>query len=145
MQKQLHISHSQWILGIYQIHIKLYWGLNRKENWDMKRHKKYEELNKFIKYPIIIIFRLNWGEKHILETIVENVNKKTTSKILVNILYMIISMLIRFIFVLIPVIVNICGIDFSGKNFLMYLLQGFIVFSIIFFIKFKTIEKHQKK
>lgn len=85
----------------------------------MKRYKKYEELNKFIKYSIIIIFRLNRGEKHILETIVENINKKTTSKILVNILYMIISMLIGFIFVLIPVIVNICGIDFSGKNFSM--------------------------
>lgn len=109
-----------------------------------EKAKKYEELNKFIKYPIIVIFRLNWGEKHILETVVENINKKTTSKILVNILYMIISMLIRFIFVLISVIVNICGIDFSGKNFPMYLLQGFIVFSIIFFIKFKTIEKHQK-
>ena len=84
------------------------------------------------------------GKGYILKKIVENINKKTTSKILVNILYAAISMLIGFIFALISITINGCGIRFAGKNFSTFLIQGFIVFSIIFFIKFKSIEKDQK-
>lgn len=84
------------------------------------------------------------GKGYILKKIVENINKKTSSKILVNILYAAISMLIGFIFVLISITINACGIRFAGKNFSTFLIQGFIVFSIIFFIKFKSIEKDQK-
>ena len=93
-------------------------------------------------YKINLFERLNdkvnfkmKGKGYILKKIVENINKKTSSKI---------SMLIGFIFVLISITINACGIRFAGKNFSTFLIQGFIVFSIIFFIKFKSIEKDQK-
>lgn len=51
-------------------------------------------------------------------------------------------MLFSILINLVPVTVNNFVIKYNGEDFAKYLIRFFIVFSILFFVKFKKVEKN---